>query len=53
MGQIRRIPCESYEDAARKLATIQNQRARRGYEAVGQKKADSAIEPAQRGWERA
>jgi predicted DNA-binding WGR domain protein len=33
-GQIRRIPCESYEEAGRKLATVRNQRIRHGYESV-------------------
>ena len=34
MGQIRRIPCQSYDDAATKLANVRSQRKRRGYEPV-------------------
>jgi predicted DNA-binding WGR domain protein len=35
MGQMRRVPCESYDDAARKPATVRNQRTQRSYEPVG------------------
>jgi predicted DNA-binding WGR domain protein len=35
MGQMRRAPCESYDDALRKLAAVTWQRERRGYAAVG------------------
>jgi predicted DNA-binding WGR domain protein len=34
MGQMRRAPCESYEDAVRKLSAVTKQRARRGYAVV-------------------
>ncbi|MGX2039359.1 WGR domain-containing protein [Methylocaldum sp. MU1018] len=34
MGQIRRMPCHSYEDAVAKLTDIRSRRKRRGYEPV-------------------
>lgn len=35
MGQIRRVPCESYAEALTKLAQMEKRRAQRGYAAVG------------------
>jgi len=34
MGQIKRVPCLSYDDAAAKLANVCTQRKRRGYDPV-------------------
>lgn len=35
LGQIRRVPCQSYEDARRKLAGVERQRQQHGYQPVG------------------
>ncbi len=34
MGQIRRVACESYEDAQKKLAGVERQRQQHGYQPV-------------------
>jgi predicted DNA-binding WGR domain protein len=34
LGQIRRVPCESFEDAVQALAVVRSQRIRRGYRGV-------------------